>query len=68
MKYIDLDTATNYPFRARNKFHREYIERFIHLLELVAPGKYKLDTINLLASIENTESQLTALQFSSNPF
>jgi len=68
MKFIDLDKATGYRCRLRKVYYRAYIERFMHLLSLIAPNKYRLDTINLLASIENTHTQLTVLQFSCNPF
>ena len=60
-KYIEIQVKKRYEGKA-------YIERFMHLLDIVAPGKYRLDTTNLLASIENKETQLTAAQFSDNPF
>jgi hypothetical protein len=40
----------------------------MHLLNLLSPDKYRLDNINMLASIENKETLLTVLIFSDNPF
>jgi len=60
-KYIKIEVEKRY-------MGKEYINRFMHLLELLAPGKYILSTIDLLASIENKETQLTAAIFSDNPF
>lgn len=62
-KYIDLSTKVSKRYESRN-----YINRFMHLLNIIAPNKYTLDTMNMLASIENKETQLTALTFSDNPF
>ncbi len=67
-KYIDLDKVTGYPCRLKNKKHRAYIRRFVHLLNVIAPNKYELENLNLLSSIEDVETNLTALKFSNNPF
>lgn len=61
MKYVKMNTKKRYEGKA-------FIERFMHLLNLIAPNKYELNTWNLLASIENKETQLTVLTFSDNPF
>lgn len=63
MKYIDLSAKIDKRYKGE-----AYINRFMHLLGLIAPNKYKLDTLNMLASIENKETQLTVLTFSDNPF
>ena len=63
MKYIDLNTKINKRYEGK-----AYINRFMHLLNVISPRKYKLDTLNMLASIENKETQLTVLTFSDNPF
>jgi len=47
---------------------RTYINRYMHLLDLIAPNKYELDTLNLLASIINKRTDLTVVLFSENPF
>jgi len=60
-KYIEIKVEKRYHGKA-------YINRFMHLLNVIAPGKYSLDTLNALASIENNETQLTAANFSDNPF
>jgi len=62
-KYIDLNTKVVRRYEGKN-----YINRFMHLLNIIAPNKYSLDTINMLASIENKETNLTVLTFSDNPF
>lgn len=62
-KYIDLSTKVSKRYEGKN-----YIDRFMHLLNIIAPNKYMLDTMNMLASIENKETQLTVLIFSDNPF
>lgn len=62
-KYIDLSTKVSKRYEGKN-----YINRFMHLLNVIAPNKYTLDTMNMLASIENKETQLTVLTFSDNPF
>ncbi len=58
---IQLETYKRY----RNK---AYINRYMQLLNLRAPGRYRLDTTNLLASIEDTRTQLTVANFTDNPF
>lgn len=67
-KYIDLNKAANYPHTLKNKAYREYITRFMSLLNRIAPNRYELNTWNALASIEDKHTGLTALEFSSNPF
>lgn len=62
-KYIDLTTKVEKRYQAK-----QYISRFMHLLNLLAPNKYTLDTLNMLASIESSETELTVLTFSDNPF
>ena len=62
-KYIDLSNKVEKRYQAK-----AYINRFMHLLNLLAPAKYTLDTMNMLASIESVETQLTVLNFSDNPF
>ena len=62
-KYINLTNKV-----AKRYQGKQYINRFMHLLNLLAPAKYELNTYNMLASIENTETQLTVLNFSDNPF
>lgn len=62
-RYIDLRDKVSKRYEGR-----EYINRFMHLLNILAPDKYTLDTMNMLASIENKETQLTVLTFSDNPF
>ncbi len=60
-KYIIID--------AEKKFMRkEYINRYMHLLNIISPNKYELNTVNMLAHIENKETQLIAVIFSDNPF
>ena len=61
-KYIDLSKKVSKRYEGKL-----YITRFMHLLNLLAKGKYRLDTINLMASIESNETQLTVLNFSDNP-
>ena len=61
IKYIKIDVIKRYE-------GKKYINRFMHLLNIIAPNKYKLDISNLLASIENKETQLTVANFSDNPF
>uniref|UniRef100_UPI003217C2E3 hypothetical protein n=1 Tax=uncultured Draconibacterium sp. TaxID=1573823 RepID=UPI003217C2E3 len=68
MKYINLHSATGYPYRLKLKIYQDYIIRFMHLLNVVAPGKYQLETLGLSATVLNTETQLTELVFSTNPF
>ena len=60
-KYIKIKVDKRYKGKA-------YILRFMHLLNLIAPNKYELNTYNLLASIENKATQLTVANFSDNPF
>ena len=60
-KYIRINVEKRYMGKA-------YIERFVHLLNVIAPNKYELNTWNALASIENKETQLTVANFSDNPF
>lgn len=62
-KYIDLSYKVSKRYEGKI-----YINRFMHLLNVIAPNKYQLDTMNMLASIENKETQLTVLTFSDNPF
>ncbi len=64
-KYIDLETATDF---APVYKYKNYINRFMELLEKIAPNKYELNTYNMLASIEDKNTNLTILQFSDNPF
>ena len=63
VKYIDLGTKVSKRYEGKG-----YINRFMHLLNIIAPNKYQLDTINMLASIENKETNLTVVLFSDNPF
>ena len=60
-KYIKIEVDKRYKGKA-------YINRFMHLLSIIAPSKYELNTYNALASIENKETQLTVANFSDNPF
>jgi hypothetical protein len=60
-KYIKIEVEKRYMGKA-------YINRFMHLLNLIAPGRYELNTWNGLASIEDTITQLTVANFSDNPF
>lgn len=62
-RYIDLSTKVSKRYEGR-----EYINRFMHLLNVLAPDKYNLDTINMLASIESKDTQMTVITFSDNPF
>ena len=62
-KYIDLSTKVEKRYQGK-----EYIKRYYHLLNILAPGKYGLNLYNSLASIENLNTNLTALIFSDNPF
>ena len=69
-KYVDLDFIM---LNARNRgvglrLCKKHIQRYFFWLNHFAPGKYKLDTINMLASIENRETNLTEVTFSENPF
>lgn len=63
MKYIDLSKKVNKHYQGK-----EYINRFMHLLNVLAPKKYELNLFNKLASIENINTNLTELTFSDNPF
>ncbi len=63
IKYIDLSNKISKRYEGK-----DYINRFMHLLNLLAPDKYRLDNMNMLASIENKETLLTVLIFSDNPF
>ena len=60
-KYIKIEVEKRYMGKA-------YINRFMHLLNLIAPMRYELNTWNGLASIEDTQTQLTVANFSDNPF
>lgn len=60
-KYIKIEVEKRYMGKA-------YINRFMHLLNLIAPSRYELNTWNGLASIEDTQTQLTVANFSDNPF
>lgn len=62
-KYIDLNTKVSKRYEGKI-----YINRFVHLLNVIAPNKYQLDTMNMLASIENKKTCLTVVLFSDNPF
>ena len=61
-KYIDLSMKVEKRYQGR-----EYINRYMHLLNVIAPNKYVLNTLDLCATIENTQTQLTVLVFSDNP-
>lgn len=63
MKTLDLTRKVNKRYQGR-----AYINRFVHLLNLRAPERYALSTCNLLASVEDTSTQLTCLVFNDNPF
>ena len=63
MKYIDLSKKVNKRYQGK-----EYINRFMHLLNILAPKKYELNIWNSLVSIEKKDTQLTQLIFSDNPF
>ena len=52
----------------RRYMGKAWINRYMHLLNIIAPGKYKLDTTNMFASIENINTQLTEATFNDNPF
>lgn len=60
-KYIKIEVDKRYKGKT-------YINRFMHILNLIAPNKYELNTWNALASIEDKETQLTVANFSDNPF
>lgn len=60
-KYIKIEVDKRYKGKA-------YINRFMHLLNIIAPSKYELNTYNALASIENKSTELTVANFSDNPF
>ncbi len=60
-RHINIQAEKRYQGRA-------YINRFMHLLNLRAPGRYRLDTVNRLASIEDIRTQLTVANFTDNPF
>jgi hypothetical protein len=62
-KYIDLSLKVEKKYQGK-----EYISRFMHLLNILAPGRYELNNWNMLSSIEDTITQLTVLDFSDNPF
>lgn len=69
-KYIDLYRfyiESSSRLKAIEKC-RKYILRYFSLLNMIAPNKYELDTINLMASISNKETGLTVVTFSENPF
>lgn len=63
MKYIDLSKKVEKRYQGK-----EYIKRYFHLLNILAPSKYGLNLFNQLASIENLNTNLTELTFSDNPF
>lgn len=60
-KYISMKVEKRFMQKA-------YISRYMHLLNLIAPGKYQLNTVYQLAHIENTYTQLIAVYFSDNPY
>lgn len=47
---------------------KAFINRFMHLLNVIAPNRYELNTWNAVASIEDKTTQLTVANFSDNPF
>ena len=51
IKYIDLSNKISKRYEGK-----DYINRFMHLLNLLAPDKYRLDNINMLASIINNKN------------
>lgn len=62
-KYIDLSLKVRKAYEGKN-----YINRYMELLNAIVPNKYRLDLLNGLASIECIETGLTVLLFSDNPF
>ena len=62
-KYIDLSLKVRKAYEGKS-----YINRYMQLLNAIAPNKYSLDLLNGLASIECIETGLTVLLFSDNPF
>ena len=62
-KYIDLRTKVQKAYQGK-----EYINRFMHLLNLLAPGRYELNNWNMFSSIEDKTTQGTVLDFSDNPY
>ena len=58
IKYIDLSNKIS-----KRSEGKDYINRIMHLNNLLAPDKYRLDNMNMLASIENKETLLTVLIF-----
>lgn len=62
-KYIDLSLKVRKTYEGKN-----YINRYMELLNAIAPNKYRLDLLNGLASIEHVETGLTVVLFSDNPF
>lgn len=70
--YLDKETKEmkkQIKIQVKKRYHgREWIQRFMHLLNLIAPGKYRLDTTCLLASIEDLNTGLTVATFNDNPF
>ena len=62
-KYIDLSLKVEKKYQGK-----EYINRFMHLLNLLSPGSYELNNWNMLSSIEDKTTQGTVLYFSDNPF
>ncbi len=62
-KYIDLSLKVRKAYEGKN-----YINRYMKILNAIAPNKYRLDLLNGLASIECVETGLTVLLFSDNPF
>ena len=51
IKYIDLSNKISKRYEGK-----DYINRFMHLLNLLFPDKYRLDNINMLASIINNKN------------
>ena len=62
-KYIDLSLKVRKAYEGK-----AYINRYMELLNAIAPNKYRLDLLNGLASIECIETGLTAVLFSDNPY
>lgn len=62
-KYIDLSLKVRKAYEGK-----AYINRYMELLNVIAPKKYRLDLLNGLASVECIETGLTVLLFSDNPF
>jgi hypothetical protein len=60
-KHIQIQTEKRYMGKA-------WIARYMRLLNVIAPGKYRLDTTNMFASIEDIETQMTVAVFTDNPF